>query len=124
MQEAYEVVQKLMDSSSEPEFEFGAIYVVKILELKESGAMVSLHPQLLPVFINNSHLDIRKVMYLVWSFHIWFTFKFLKRFPHFLLYFRLHILVPWVLKLDKKYQSNTLVVILGVDRFDCQGEPC
>lgn len=60
MQEAFEIVQKLMDSSSEPEFEFGAIYVVKILELKESGALVSLHPDLNPIFISNSHLDIRK----------------------------------------------------------------
>ncbi|XP_034238551.1 polyribonucleotide nucleotidyltransferase 1, mitochondrial isoform X2 [Thrips palmi] len=60
MQEAYEIVQKLMDSSSEPEFEFGAIYVVKILELKESGAIVSLHPDLNPIYINNSHLDVRK----------------------------------------------------------------
>ena len=62
MQEAFEMVQKLMDSSSEPEFEFGAIYVVKILELKESGVLVSLHPQLMPVFIVNSHLDTRKVL--------------------------------------------------------------
>lgn len=61
MQEAFEIVQKLMDSSSEPEFEFGAIYVVKILELKESGALVSLHPDLNPIYINNSHLDVRKV---------------------------------------------------------------
>lgn len=62
MQEAYEMVQALMDSSSEPEFEFGAIYSVKILELKESGAMVSLHPQMMPVFISNTHLDVRKVI--------------------------------------------------------------
>ncbi|KAK3932810.1 Polyribonucleotide nucleotidyltransferase 1, mitochondrial [Frankliniella fusca] len=60
MQEAYEVVQKILDSNPEPQFEFGAIYSVKILELKESGAMVSLHPQLMPVFINNAHLDVRK----------------------------------------------------------------
>ncbi|XP_052119931.1 polyribonucleotide nucleotidyltransferase 1, mitochondrial isoform X6 [Frankliniella occidentalis] len=61
MQEAYEVVQKILDSNPEPQFEFGAIYSVKIMELKESGAMVSLHPQLMPVFINNSHLDVRKI---------------------------------------------------------------
>lgn len=60
MQEAYEAVQKLMDSDSEPEFEFGGIYSVKILELKESGAMVSLHPKLMPIFVSNSHLDVRK----------------------------------------------------------------
>lgn len=60
MDEAYDLVQKLMDTAAEPEFEFGAIYSVKILELKEAGAMVSLHPQLMPIFIPTMHLDVRK----------------------------------------------------------------
>ncbi|XP_071079046.1 polyribonucleotide nucleotidyltransferase 1, mitochondrial-like [Haliotis cracherodii] len=60
MEEAREIIDELLQDNV-PEFEFGAICTGKIVEIKEYGVMVELHPRLQPVLIHNSQLDMRKV---------------------------------------------------------------
>ncbi|XP_046578659.1 polyribonucleotide nucleotidyltransferase 1, mitochondrial-like [Haliotis rubra] len=60
MEEAREIMEELLQDNV-PEFEFGAICTGKIVEIKEYGVMVELHPRLQPVLIHNSQLDMRKV---------------------------------------------------------------
>lgn len=61
MDEAKEIIDKLMKEEKEPELEFGAIYKARIVELKETGAMVTLYPTMVPTLLHNSQLDVRKV---------------------------------------------------------------
>lgn len=59
--EAHEMIEQLMTEEFAPEFEFGAIITVKVLEIKERGANVELHPNLSPVFIPVAQLAAQKV---------------------------------------------------------------
>ncbi|XP_013088414.2 polyribonucleotide nucleotidyltransferase 1, mitochondrial-like [Biomphalaria glabrata] len=61
MAEAKEMIDKLMEEQKEPELEFGAIYTGKIVEIRDFGVMVELHPRLKPILLHNSQLDQRKV---------------------------------------------------------------
>lgn len=62
MDEAKVLIDSLLrDDASIPEFEFGAIVPVKILDVKERGATVELHPGLEPAFIHVSQLSASKV---------------------------------------------------------------
>ncbi|ESN93677.1 hypothetical protein HELRODRAFT_115530 [Helobdella robusta] len=61
LSEAKTIIEELLSDEGEPVLEFGAIYKVKIIELKEYGAMVQLHPSLPTVLIHNSQLDSKKV---------------------------------------------------------------
>ena len=61
MEEALETIETTMAEEKVPEFEFGAIYTVKIKEILERGIHVELHPEIPLVFINNAQLDARKV---------------------------------------------------------------
>ena len=59
--EADDIIQKLLDEERVPEFDMGRIYQVKVVEVKEKGISVELHPGLENVFIHNSQLSARKV---------------------------------------------------------------
>lgn len=61
MDEAKEKVEELLQDEKQPELEFGAVYHAKIVEIKDYGVMVELHPSMPPVLIHNSQLDLRKV---------------------------------------------------------------
>jgi polyribonucleotide nucleotidyltransferase len=61
MEEAKEMMNRFLTEEKEPELEFGAIYKATIVELKETGVMVTLYPTMLPALLHNSQLDVRKV---------------------------------------------------------------
>lgn len=61
MIEAREQIDRILKEANVPELEFGAIYHCKIVEIKENGIMVQLHPGMQPTFLHLSQLDIRKV---------------------------------------------------------------
>ncbi len=61
LDEAKEMIDRFLSEEREPELEFGAIYKATIVELKETGAMVTLFPTMVPTLLHNSQLDVRKV---------------------------------------------------------------
>ena len=61
MDEARDTIEKLMKNSKEPTLEFGGIYAAKIVEVKDTGVMVTLYPTMSPTFLPYSQLDQRKV---------------------------------------------------------------
>lgn len=64
MNEAQEIIHtNLQDEPGTPTIDFGAIVSSKILEIKENGIMISLHPQIDPVFMHNKEIDQRKIQH-------------------------------------------------------------
>ncbi|XP_015591268.1 polyribonucleotide nucleotidyltransferase 1, mitochondrial [Cephus cinctus] len=61
MDEAKEMIQNLMSQSREPTLDFGGIYTAKIVEIRETGVMVTLYPTMNPTLLHNSQLDQRKI---------------------------------------------------------------
>lgn len=61
MDEAKEIIQKLLAKDRVPELDFGGIYTAKITEIRDIGVMVTLYPTMPPALLHNSQLDIRKV---------------------------------------------------------------
>jgi len=61
LDEAREVIEQLLVDEKEPELEFGGIYKAKIVELRETGVLVTLYPAMSPCLLHNSQLDQRKV---------------------------------------------------------------
>ncbi|KAK9498230.1 hypothetical protein O3M35_004090 [Rhynocoris fuscipes] len=61
MKEAKEYISQILASEREPTLEFGAIYTAKIVEIRESGLMVTLYPGMNPTLLHLSQLDHRKV---------------------------------------------------------------
>nr|XP_019564196.2 polyribonucleotide nucleotidyltransferase 1, mitochondrial [Aedes albopictus] len=61
MHEAKEYLENLMKVEKIPDLEFGAIYTAKIVELKDTGVMVTLYPSMPPTLLHNSQLDQRKI---------------------------------------------------------------
>lgn len=61
MDEANEIITKLLEKEKTPELEFGGIYTAKIVEIRDIGVMVQLYPDMPPALIHNSQLDQRKV---------------------------------------------------------------
>jgi len=61
LNEALEVINKLLVDSNEPVLEFGAVYTAKIVEIRENGILVQLYPTMTPTLLHVSQLDIRKV---------------------------------------------------------------
>lgn len=61
--EANELIQSFISSKSteEPTFEFGAIYQVKVTEIRPTGVLVSLHENLPPAFLPLKELDMKKI---------------------------------------------------------------
>jgi len=61
MDEAKTMVNEFLTEEKEPQLEFGGVYTGKIVELRESGVMVTLYPTMQPALLHNSQLDQRKV---------------------------------------------------------------
>ena len=61
MDEAEEMIQKLLNQEREPTLEFGGVYTAKIVEIRESGVMVTLYPSMMPTLLHNTQLDMRLV---------------------------------------------------------------
>lgn len=61
MNEAKEWINSVLSEPNVPELEFGAIYQVKVVEVRENGILVQIHPSMNPTFLHLSQLDIRKV---------------------------------------------------------------
>lgn len=74
LEEAKEIVDKLMAEKAEPQLDFGAIYKATVVEVREIGVMVTLYPSMQPALIHNSQLDQRKVSVfycnVMWLFQI------------------------------------------------------
>jgi len=60
MDEAKEMIDKFLTEVREPELEFGAIYQAKIVELRETGVMLTLYPNMTPTLLHNSQIDVRQ----------------------------------------------------------------
>lgn len=61
MDEAKEIIDKILTTERAPELEFGGIYKATIVELRDIGVMVTLYPGMPPALLHNSQLDQRKV---------------------------------------------------------------
>ncbi|KFB35183.1 AGAP010791-PA-like protein [Anopheles sinensis] len=61
MHEAKEYLENLMKTEKIPDLEFGAIYTAKIVELRDTGVMVTLYPSMPPTLLHNAQLDQRKI---------------------------------------------------------------
>ncbi|XP_046652953.1 polyribonucleotide nucleotidyltransferase 1, mitochondrial-like [Daphnia pulicaria] len=61
MDEAKEMIEQFLKEEKEPELEFGAIYKARIVEMKETGVLVTFYPKMVPTLLHNSQLDVRKV---------------------------------------------------------------
>ena len=61
MEEADERLEELLKEEKVPELEFGAIYTGEIVEVLERGVLLSLHPAMEPVMLQNSQLAAQKV---------------------------------------------------------------
>ncbi|KAL6254888.1 hypothetical protein P5V15_014230 [Pogonomyrmex californicus] len=61
MTEAKKMIENILQKDREPVLEFGAIYTAKIVEIRESGVMVTLYSNMVPTLLPNSQLDQRKV---------------------------------------------------------------
>ncbi|XP_067130183.1 polyribonucleotide nucleotidyltransferase 1, mitochondrial isoform X2 [Centruroides vittatus] len=61
MDEGREMIEKFLEEEKEPTLEFGAIYTAKIVEIRDSGVMVTLYSSMTPTLLHNSQLDQRKI---------------------------------------------------------------
>lgn len=61
MNEAKEMITQSIQKDMEPTLTFGDIYTAKIIEIRESGVMVTLYPNMAPTLLPNSQLDQRKI---------------------------------------------------------------
>uniref|UniRef100_A0A8C2YEM4 polyribonucleotide nucleotidyltransferase n=1 Tax=Coturnix japonica TaxID=93934 RepID=A0A8C2YEM4_COTJA len=61
MHEAREFIGELCKDDQEINLEFGAVYTATITEIRDSGVMVKLYPNMTPVLLHNSQLDQRKI---------------------------------------------------------------
>ncbi|BET03201.1 polyribonucleotide nucleotidyltransferase [Nesidiocoris tenuis] len=61
MEEAKEIINKLISTDREPLLEFGGVYTAKIEEIRDIGVMVTLYQGMRPALLHVSQLDQRKV---------------------------------------------------------------
>lgn len=61
MIEAKEMIENLLQKDREPTLEFGGIYAARIVEIRETGVMVTLYSSMVPALLPNSQLDQRKI---------------------------------------------------------------
>ncbi|KAL0113419.1 hypothetical protein PUN28_012523 [Cardiocondyla obscurior] len=61
MTEAKEMIEKILQKNHEPVLEFGTIYNARIVEIRETGIMVTLYSNMIPALLPNSQLDQRKI---------------------------------------------------------------
>ncbi|EHB05732.1 Polyribonucleotide nucleotidyltransferase 1, mitochondrial [Heterocephalus glaber] len=63
MHEAREFITEICKDDQEYQLEFGAVYTATITEIRDSGVMVKLYPNMTAVLLHNTQLDQRKVKY-------------------------------------------------------------
>ncbi|CAG5004092.1 unnamed protein product [Parnassius apollo] len=63
MEEARARIAGWLQSSRTLELEFGAVYRARVLELRDAGVLVAIHPALPPALVHNSQLDHRKIQH-------------------------------------------------------------
>uniref|UniRef100_A0A1A9V7M4 polyribonucleotide nucleotidyltransferase n=1 Tax=Glossina austeni TaxID=7395 RepID=A0A1A9V7M4_GLOAU len=62
MDESKEIIENLLVTKERiPDLDFGGIYSAKIIEIRDTGVMVILYPNMPPALLHNSQLDQRKV---------------------------------------------------------------
>ncbi|CAF2787168.1 unnamed protein product [Rotaria sp. Silwood2] len=66
LNEAKQIIDKLLEEMKEPELEFGGIYTAKIVEIRPNGVLIQLYPTMPPVLLPNSQLDRRKVRHTLY----------------------------------------------------------
>ncbi|XP_078466166.1 polyribonucleotide nucleotidyltransferase 1, mitochondrial [Lampetra fluviatilis] len=63
MNEAREFIDNICKDDQEQRLEFGAVYTATIAEIRDSGVMVKLYPNMTPVLLHNSQLDQRRIQH-------------------------------------------------------------
>lgn len=63
MKEAKEQIEKIISADGEPVLEFGGVYTAKVVEIRDSGVLVTLYPSMPPALIPLGQLDQRKVKF-------------------------------------------------------------
>ncbi|XP_062934367.1 polyribonucleotide nucleotidyltransferase 1, mitochondrial isoform X2 [Cynocephalus volans] len=61
MHEARDFITKICQDDQEQQLEFGAVYTATITEIRDSGVMVKLYPNMTAVLLHNTQLDQRKI---------------------------------------------------------------
>ncbi|XP_052054691.1 polyribonucleotide nucleotidyltransferase 1, mitochondrial [Apodemus sylvaticus] len=61
MHEARDFITEICRDDQEQQLEFGAVYTATITEIRDTGVMVKLYPNMTAVLLHNSQLDQRKV---------------------------------------------------------------
>ncbi|XP_008821220.1 polyribonucleotide nucleotidyltransferase 1, mitochondrial [Nannospalax galili] len=61
MHEARDFITEIWKDDQEQQLEFGAVYTATITEIRDTGVMVKLYPNMTAVLLHNSQLDQRKI---------------------------------------------------------------
>ncbi|KAL2773920.1 polyribonucleotide nucleotidyltransferase 1, mitochondrial precursor [Daubentonia madagascariensis] len=61
MHEARDFITEICKDDQEQQLEFGAVYTATITEIRDSGVMVKLYPNMTAVLLHNTQLDQRKI---------------------------------------------------------------
>lgn len=61
MHEARDFITEICRDDQEQQLEFGAVYTATITEIRDTGVMVKLYPNMTAVLLHNSQLDQRKI---------------------------------------------------------------
>ncbi|XP_013005527.1 polyribonucleotide nucleotidyltransferase 1, mitochondrial isoform X2 [Cavia porcellus] len=61
MHEAREFITEICKDDQEQQLEFGAVYTATITEVRDTGVMVKLYPNMTAVLLHNTQLDQRKI---------------------------------------------------------------
>ncbi|XP_076990387.1 polyribonucleotide nucleotidyltransferase 1, mitochondrial [Tamandua tetradactyla] len=61
MHEARDFITEMCKDDQEQQLEFGAVYTATITEIRDSGVMVKLYPNMTAVLLHNTQLDQRKI---------------------------------------------------------------
>ncbi|ERE88777.1 serine/threonine-protein phosphatase 4 regulatory subunit 3B [Cricetulus griseus] len=67
MHEARDFITEICRDDQEQQLEFGAVYTATITEIRDTGVMVKLYPNMTAVLLHNTQLDQRKDTLIVWS---------------------------------------------------------
>lgn len=61
MHEARDFITEICKDDQEQQLEFGAVYTATITEIRDTGVMVKLYPNMTAVLLHNTQLDQRKI---------------------------------------------------------------
>ncbi|XP_058240790.1 polyribonucleotide nucleotidyltransferase 1, mitochondrial isoform X2 [Hemibagrus wyckioides] len=61
LHEAQEFITDICKDDQEQQLEFGAVYTATIMEIRDSGVMVKLYPNMTAVLLHNSQLDHKRI---------------------------------------------------------------